>query len=145
MGASRSIVTSSRQSITSSSCSRSFSRSLSGLTAAEVGVDALERAVVDEQARRRLVADTGDARDVVGAVALERLEVDHLAGLEAVALVDALRVVDDGRLDAEARRHQLRPLGDELEHVEVARDDDRLDVSRISACRVSEPMRSSAS
>ena len=49
-------------------------------------------------------------------------------GVEAVSLVDPLRVVDDGRLDAQARRHELRALGDELEHVEVARDDDRLDV-----------------
>ena len=59
----------------------------------EVGVDALERAEADEQVRRRLVADAGDARDVVRGVALEAEEVGHERRRDAVARHDAVRRV----------------------------------------------------
>ena len=93
--------------------------------------EGLERAEVDKQLGRGLVAHARDARDVVGRIALQRLEVDHLVGVKAVPLVDASGVVDDGRLDPEASRHELRPLRDELQHVQVAGDDDGLQVAQL--------------
>ena len=92
----------------------------------EMGLLRRELRVHREQLGRGLVTDAGKARDVVGRVALERLEVDHLAGSQPVPLLDALGVVDDRGVDAHARGHQLGPLGDELEHVEIARDDEGL-------------------
>ena len=89
--------------------------------------DALEAAERLDELRRGLLAHAGDARDVVGRVALERLEVDHLGRLEAVPLLDPGRVVDDRVLDARPGRHQAGPVGHELEHVEVAGDDRRVE------------------
>ena len=97
--------------------------------------DALQRLEVDEQLGSRLVTHARDARDVVRRIALERLEVDHLPGVEAVAIVDARGVVDDGRLDAQSGRHEPGPLGDQLQHVEVAGDDDRLQVAQLGLPR----------
>ena len=45
---------------------------------AEIGVHALEIAALGDELRRGLVADARNPGDVVGRVALERLEVDHL-------------------------------------------------------------------
>ena len=70
----------------------------------------------------------GDARDVVGRVALERLVVEHLVGPQPPPLLDLREVVGDGVRDAAAERdHQLRVLADELEHVQVAGEDRRVE------------------
>ncbi len=100
---------------------------LLGHDAVRFGVDRVEGAEVEEQLGRRLVTDARDARDVVGRVALERLEVDHLVRRQPVAVEDRRRVVDDRLLDPAARRHDRGPLADELEHVEVAGHDRRLE------------------
>ena len=97
----------------------------------EARVETLQGGEVHEQLGGRLVTHAGDAGDVVRRVALERLEVDHLGRVEAIALVDAGRVVDDRRLDAQAGRHELGLLGDQLQHVQVARDDDGLQVAQL--------------
>ena len=77
----------------------------------------------------------GHARHVVGGVALERLEIDDLVGPQAVPLLDLRRVVDDRVLDARAGRHQPGPVGDELEHVEVAGHDRRVEALRLGLHR----------
>ena len=92
-----------------------------------------------------LLADTGNARDVVGRVALEGLVIDHLVGPERNAH-RAVDVVDDGVLDPRARGHQPHARRHELEHVEIDRDDVVVSRSRCeSSCCVIVPMTSSAS
>ena len=93
------------------------------LDAVGVGVDGVEVTEVLEQLGRCLLADTRDARHVVGRVALEGLEVDHLAGREPVALEDGGRLVRDRLLDAAAGGHDVRQVGHQLEHVQVAGHD----------------------
>ena len=90
-----------------------------------------EVAELADELRGGLLADAGNARDVVGRVALEGLEVDDLVGPQPVALVDPGRVVDDRVLDAGPRRHEPRPVGHELEHVEVAGHDGRIEAARL--------------
>ena len=87
---------------------------------------ALERAVLGDQLPGGLVPDPGDARDVVGRVALEPDEVGHLLGRDAVARLDALGRVDVDVGDAARGHHQADVLRDELERVAVGRDDDVL-------------------
>ena len=96
----------------------------------------VEIAEVADQLRRGLLADAGDAGDVVGRVALERLVVDHLVRPQPEPLVDPRDVVHDRVLDAGPRRHQPDARGHELEHVEVDGHDRRLEVvSRIELLR----------
>ena len=97
----------------------------------DAGIRLVERAVVLEQLGSGLVAHPGDARDVVGGVALERLEVDHLARRKAVALVDLGRVVDDRGGHAAAGGHQADVVAGQLEHVQVAADDGAGDALRL--------------
>ena len=104
---------------------------LLGLDGVEVGVDALKRAELLQYGGRRLLADPGDARNVVGGITLERLEVDHLRRLEAISFAHPRGVVVHGLLDAAPGDHQRRVLADQLEHVQVARHDGRLDVLRL--------------
>ena len=94
----------------------------------EAAEELVERSEVADQLRRGLLADPGDARDVVGRIALQRLVVDHLVGPQPESLVDLRDVVDHRVVDARPRRHQPDPRGDELEHVEVDGDDRRLEV-----------------
>ena len=54
-----------------------------------------DRAVLLEQYRRCLLADAGDIRDVIRAVALECPVVDELYGGKAVALNDFVVVIND--------------------------------------------------
>ena len=61
---------------------------LVGLDLVDALVERVERPVLADQLRRGLLADAGDARDVVGRVALERLVVDHLARHEVEPLAD---------------------------------------------------------
>ncbi len=79
--------------------------------------------VVLDQLGRRLVAHPGHARDVVRRIAAERLEVDQLRRLEAVALADLLGAVDERVRDAAARHQRIHRFGDQLEAVQIARDD----------------------
>ena len=87
----------------------------------------LQRPVLRDQLAGGLVADPGDARDVVGRVALEADEVGHLVGPNAVAGLDALGGVDVDVGDPARGHHQRHVLGAELEGVAVGRDDARLD------------------
>jgi hypothetical protein len=86
---------------------------------------ALERAELLQQLRRRLVADPGNAGDVVRRVALEAVEVGDQLGPDAVAVDHGLVVVDLRVRDAATGRHHAHArLGvDDLERVPVAGDD----------------------
>ena len=91
----------------------------------DVGEDLLERAEALQQLGGRLVADPGNAGDVVRRVALQAVEVgDQLRG-DPVAVDDRLVVVDLGVGDAAPGGHDLHArLGvDDLEGVAVAGDD----------------------
>ena len=87
----------------------------------------LERAVLRDQLPGGLVADAGDAGDVVRGVALQPDEVRDLVRPDAVARLDALRRVDLDVADAARRHHQADVVRDELERVAVGRDDARPD------------------
>ena len=114
-----------------STCSRSFSRSFSGVDLVEPGDQRVEVAELADQLGRGLLPHPGNAGDVVRGIALQRLVVDHLVRPEAEPLVDPGDVVHDRVLDAGPRGHQAHPRCDELEHVEVDRDDGRLEVLRV--------------
>ena len=86
----------------------------------------LERAVLRDQLTGGLVADPGNARDVVGRVALEPDEVRHLVGTDPVAKLDAFGRVDVDVGDAARRHHQDDVRRAELEGVAVGGDDGRL-------------------
>ena len=94
-------------------------------------VQGLERPELADELGRGLLPHPGHARDVVGGVALERLVIDHLAGHEVEALGDPGRVVQDRVLDAGARGHQPGVIGDELEHVEIAGHDRRVETAAL--------------
>ncbi len=96
------------------------------LNVGDVVEDAVERGPVLDELGGGLLAHPGDARNVVRRVAFERLEVDHLLGLEPVALHDLGRVVERRLLNAAARRHQRGLVAHDLEQVEIARHDRRL-------------------
>ena len=79
--------------------------------------------------RRRggLLADPGDAGDVVGGVALEPDQVGNRLRGHAPALDHRLAVVDLGLADALGRRHHPDPVADQLVDVAVAGDDHHRD------------------
>ena len=104
-----------------------------GESSSACSITLLDRAVLRDQLAGGLVADAGDARDVVGAVALEADEVRNLLGPDAVARLDALRRVDVHVAHAARRHHQRDVVGDELERVAVGRDDGRLDPGLVRA------------
>ena len=94
-------------------------------------VDALdqlrERTELVDPLRGRLLADAGDARQVVGRVAAQGGEVGVLRGRQPVLLDDLLRG-EPGQLgDALGRIQHRRVLGDQLEGVAVAGDDQHLE------------------
>ena len=95
----------------------------------DVGEDVLERPEGLQQLAGRLVADPGDARDVVRGVPLQAVEVGDRLGRDPVAVDHRLAVVDLGVGDAPGRRHHLdqAPLVDQLEHIAVPRHDHHLD------------------
>ncbi len=94
-------------------------------------VQRVERPELADELGRGLLPHPGHARDVVGRVALERLVVDHLAGDQVEPLVDLRRVVEDRVLDAGSRRHQAGVVGDQLEHVQVAGHDRRVEAAAL--------------
>ena len=86
------------------------------------GQKLVQRSVLGEKLRRRLGSDGRHARHVVGAVAHQRLQLDHLVRPDAVAL-DHRGLVDDLVL----HRIEHDDLGrDQLRQVLVRRDDDDL-------------------
>ena len=89
----------------------------------DVAEHALEVAVLLEQLRRGLVADPGDARDVVRGVALEADEVRDQLRRDAVAVDHGVAVVDLRLGDPAARGHHAHAGLDQLEEVAVAGHD----------------------
>ena len=87
----------------------------------------LEVAEALQQVRRGLVADAGDARDVVRGVALQPVEVGDQLRRDPVAVDHGLAVVDLRLGDPAARRHHPHALADDLEHVAVAGHDHDVD------------------
>ena len=69
----------------------------------QMRIDPVQRAIVQQQLRRRLRADARDARDVIGAVAHQGFKIDQMDGVKAVFLTEAGRVIVD--------RDGLRKLG----------------------------------
>ena len=88
----------------------------------------LERAEALQQLGGGLVADPGDAGDVVAGVALEADEVGDQLRRDPVAVDHALAVVDPGVGDAAAGGHDLHAVVDQLVGVAVAGDDHHLDL-----------------
>ena len=122
MSRSRRIVASSFELRAWSACSAiAFRRA--GVSSSDVLEHSLERAVLRDQLRRGLVADSRDAGDVVGGVALQADEVGHLVGRDPQPRLDALGRVDVDVRDAARGHHQADVVGDELERVAVGRDD----------------------
>ena len=91
----------------------------------EVGDDRLDVAVLGDQRLGRLLADAGDAGDVVRGVADERLVVGDVLGSKTVAGMDRGRVEVAQFAEAlGSGQHDRRVLVDELQQVAVAGDDD---------------------
>ena len=101
----------------------------------EVLIDALDAAVVGDEPGRRLLADAGHAGDVVRRVALQRLVVDHLVGPQAESLHDLFGVVDDRVLETLAGGHEVDVRCDQLQGVEVAREDQGVETRRLRLLR----------
>ena len=94
----------------------------------EALVQRVERPELADELRGGLLAHPRHAGNVVRRVSLERLVIDHLVGPQPEPLVDPRHVIHDRVLDAGSRCHQADARRDELEHVEVDRDDRRLEV-----------------
>ena len=95
----------------------------------------LHRAVLRNQLPGCLVADTGNARDVVGAVAFQTDEVRDLLGLDPVARLDALGCVHLHVAHTARGHHERDVVSDELEGIAVGRHDRRLDAGLVGARR----------
>ena len=96
-----------------------------------MGIEVVEGAELADQPGGRLLPHSGHAGDVVGRVALEGFVVDHLASHQAIAVGNLRGVVDDRVLHARAGGHQTRLVRHQLQHVEIDRDDRRLEVVRL--------------
>ena len=88
----------------------------------EVGVDPCEAAVFLDEGDGALLTDALDARDVVGGVAHQALDVDELAGGDAVFLLHGLHVHGDGLAAAHSGGGQQDGGGvaDQLQAVPVS-------------------------
>ena len=93
----------------------------------DVGEDLLERAELLQQRGAGLLADPGDAGDVVGGVAFEADQVGDQLGRDAVALDHPVAVVDLGLGDPARGRHHPDPVADQLVDVAIAGDDHHRD------------------
>ena len=109
----------------SSACSMQVLFALGAFDLVDVREHLLERAEALQQLAGGLVADAGDAGDVVRGVALQAVEVGDQLGRDAVAVDHRLAVVDLRLGDAARGRHHLdEAVGvDQLEGVAVAGDD----------------------
>ena len=105
----------------------------SGRELARVLDHGLEGAEAADQLTCGLVADAGDARDVVRRVALEPDEVGHLVGPDAVAGLDPSRRVDVDVGDTAGRHHQADVVRAQLERIPVGRDDAGADALGVGA------------
>ena len=83
----------------------------------------VERTVLPEELRRRLLADTGDARHVVGAVAGQREEVDDPLRRHPEALLHVTRFHHARRLRRLPHRHHREIPADHLQQILVVRND----------------------
>ena len=96
----------------------------------DVGDDPRQVAVGGDPLRRRLGADAGDPGEVVGRLAHQRREVAVALRRHEVALLDGGGVHPPHVGDAPHGVDHRHVVGDELEHVAVARDDDDLHALR---------------
>ena len=78
--------TNSREMRALSACSISMSRRLDGFIAGRSGEHGFQVAELVDQLRRALRADAGNAGDIVGGIADQRLNLDHLVGGDAELL-----------------------------------------------------------
>ena len=122
---------SSRLSRTRSRASPSGPRSRSGVTSSRCSKSASRSPKVAMSFAAVLSPTPGTPGMLSVESPLSALKSTIWAGAQAVALVDPGRVVDDRVLDARAGRHQPGPVGHELEHVEVAGDDRRVEPARL--------------
>jgi hypothetical protein len=100
----------------------------------EVGDDRLDVAVLRNQRFGRLLANTGDAGDVVRGVANQRLVVGDVLGTKAVTSPDRVRVEVAQVSEAlGSRQNDRRVLVDELQQVAIARNDDHFYVTLVTA------------
>ena len=99
-----------------------------GLHVRHGGIQRVDAAVALHQRRGGLFADARHAGNVVAAVAHQGLQVDHVNGVEAVLLPEQGGGHVGGGGLAHAGGHQLHAgtVGDELQAVPVAGDDDAL-------------------
>ena len=84
---------------------------------------ALDGAELLDQLDRRFLADASDPRNIVRDIADQALEIDGLDRLKAVALAHPLRRVENRLGDAPFARQHINVVVDELQRIEVARDD----------------------
>ena len=83
----------------------------------------LNGTVGQQQLRSCLRADTRDARNVVGRIAHESLEIDELHRLKAILLLEGSRVIVLELRDALLGQEHAQVWPHELQSVAVARDD----------------------
>ena len=90
------------------------------------GVELIDGLVAADEVGGGLFADARHAPNVVGAVAHEGLQVNEALGGEAVFFTegDGIHVVGHGLSRLGGDKHDAGMVGDELEGVTVARDDD---------------------
>ena len=91
----------------------------------QMRIDPVQRAIVQQQLRRRLRADARDARDVIGAVAHQGFKINQMDGVKAVFLTEAGRVIVDRDGLRKLRGDQLdrHMLVDQLQGIPIAGDD----------------------
>ena len=105
-----------------------------GVNVRHLCVQRIDAAVLLYQGHGGLFPDARHARDVVGAIAHQGLQVDHMDGREAVGLLKCLRrhVLGGGLAHAGGHQLHLGVVGDKLEAVLVAGDDDAVPARRLA-------------
>ena len=97
-----------------------------GVDVRHLRVQRVDAAVLLHQRHGGLFSDARYAGDVVGAVAHQRLQIDHVDGRKAVGLPERLRrhILRGGLAHAGGHQLHLGVVGDELEAVLIAGDHD---------------------